>query len=240
MLHRALEQFLSDVHWGPLDYLARRHAAGHGRRRLSLGQLMPRAEALVVTTPQPAAQRVAERAAAMVRKLGQSLSAWSRTCRLRLPLLRRADRALRRGRRAASPTELGVPLLGEIPLEPALREGADAGDPSDAPTPRAASAHAITALAERLDAPAHRPATPASPLAVSGGYAARPPTPRGWRRPRRRRYRGMAVDELQNLALMRAREQARAAARRRCATRWSRSSGRRGWRSAACWPTATC
>ena len=73
MLHRALEQFLSDVYWGPLDYLLIDMPPGTGDVGLSLGQLLPRSEAVLVTTPQLAAQRVAERAAQMVEKLGQPL-----------------------------------------------------------------------------------------------------------------------------------------------------------------------
>ena len=73
MLHRALEQFLSDVYWGPLDYLLIDMPPGTGDVGLSLGQLLPRAEAVLVTTPQLAAQRVAQRAAQMVEKLGQPL-----------------------------------------------------------------------------------------------------------------------------------------------------------------------
>ena len=73
MLHRALEQFLSDVYWGPLDYLLIDMPPGTGDVGLSLGQLLPRSEAVLVTTPQPAAQRVAQRAAQMVEKLGQPL-----------------------------------------------------------------------------------------------------------------------------------------------------------------------
>src|SRR3954447_11082178 len=73
MLHRALEQFLSDVHWGELDYLLVDMPPGTGDVGLSLGQLLPSAEAVIVTTPQPAAQRVAERAGAMAKRLNQRI-----------------------------------------------------------------------------------------------------------------------------------------------------------------------
>ena len=100
MLHRALEQFLSDVHWGALDYLIVDMPPGTGDVALSLGQLMPRAEAVVVTTPQPAAQRVAERAAAMVQQDRPDARRRHREhVGLRVPVLRRAHRAVRRGRR---------------------------------------------------------------------------------------------------------------------------------------------
>ena len=73
MLHRALEQFLSDVHWGELDTLVVDMPPGTGDVAISLGQLLPRAEVLVVTTPQPAAQQVAVRAAAMAEKVGMRI-----------------------------------------------------------------------------------------------------------------------------------------------------------------------
>src|SRR2546429_2079972 len=73
MLHRALEQFLSDVHWGELDTLLVDMPPGTGDVSISLGQLLPRAEAVVVTTPQPLAQEVASRAAVMARKTNMRL-----------------------------------------------------------------------------------------------------------------------------------------------------------------------
>ena len=73
MLHRALEQFLSDVHWGELDTVVIDMPPGTGDMAISLGQLLPRAEVLVVTTPQPLAQDVAARAAMMAQKTGQKL-----------------------------------------------------------------------------------------------------------------------------------------------------------------------
>src|SRR5437764_14603764 len=73
MLHRALEQFLEDVHWGELDVLVVDMPPGTGDVSISLGQLLPRAEALVVTTPQPLAQEVAVRAAEMALKTGMKL-----------------------------------------------------------------------------------------------------------------------------------------------------------------------
>ncbi len=168
MLHRALEQFLSDVHWGALDYLVVDMPPGTGDVGLSLGQLMPRAEALVVTTPQPAAQRVAERAAAMVQKVGQTLvgvvenmSGYACPCCGE----HTAPFGEGGGRRLAE--QLGVPLLGEVPLEPALREGSDDGHPLLLSAPESPAARAISGVAERLDA--MRPAGPvrvASPLAI--------------------------------------------------------------------------
>jgi ATP-binding protein involved in chromosome partitioning len=73
MLHRALEQFLTDVHWGELDVLVVDMPPGTGDVAISLGQLLPRAETIVVTTPQPAAQEVASRAGVMAQKTGMRL-----------------------------------------------------------------------------------------------------------------------------------------------------------------------
>src|SRR5207342_1327421 len=73
MLHRALEQFLTDVHWGELDLLVVDMPPGTGDVSISLGQLLPRAEVVVVTTPQPAAQQVAIRAAQMAQKTNMRL-----------------------------------------------------------------------------------------------------------------------------------------------------------------------
>src|SRR5215211_6566057 len=73
MLHRALEQFLTDVHWGELDTLVVDMPPGTGDISISLGQLLPRAEAVIVTTPQPLAQEVAARAALMARKTNMRL-----------------------------------------------------------------------------------------------------------------------------------------------------------------------
>ncbi len=100
MLHKALEQFLSDVHWGPLDYLVVDMPPGTGDVAISLGRLLPRAETIVVTTPQPAAQRVAEaprrsRSRLEMPVIGVIENMSHRVC----PARRRAGRPVRRGRR---------------------------------------------------------------------------------------------------------------------------------------------
>jgi ATP-binding protein involved in chromosome partitioning len=171
MLHRALEQFLSDVHWGALDYLLIDMPPGTGDVGISLGQLLPQAEALLVTTPQAAAQRVAERAGAMVRRLGQSLlGVVENMSAYACPCCGEETAPFGRGGGRTLAADLGVPLLSEVPLEPELREGSDIGQPVVLSHPESASAQAITALAARIDeARAHRPATPSSPLAVIRG-----------------------------------------------------------------------
>jgi ATP-binding protein involved in chromosome partitioning len=171
MLHRALEQFLSDVHWGSLDYLIIDMPPGTGDVGLSLGQLMPRAEAVVVTTPQPAAQRVAERAAAMVAKIGQQLvGVIENMSGYACPCCGELTTPFGAGGGARLADGLGVPLLGEVPLEPALREGADEGHPVLLSDPASPASRAILGVAERLVA--MRPAGPvrvASPLAIIRG-----------------------------------------------------------------------
>ena len=148
MLHRALEQFLSDVYWGPLDYLLIDMPPGTGDVGLSLGQLLPRSEAVLVTTPQLAAQRVAERAAQMVAKLGQPLlGVIENMSSLACPCCGEATYPFGQGGGAALAAQLGVPLLGEVPLEPALREGSDSGEPVFVSHPDDASSRAIAAIA---------------------------------------------------------------------------------------------
>jgi ATP-binding protein involved in chromosome partitioning len=173
MLHRALEQFLSDVYWGPLDYLLIDMPPGTGDVGLSLGQLLPRSEAVLVTTPQLAAQRVASRAAQMVEKLGQPLiGVIENMSSLACPCCGEATYPFGQGGGAALAGELGVPLLGEVPLEPALREGSDSGDPIFSSDPDAASSRAIAAIAQRIAATGPAPAGPvriSSPLAVLKG-----------------------------------------------------------------------
>jgi ATP-binding protein involved in chromosome partitioning len=133
MLHRALEQFLSDVHWGELDVLVVDMPPGTGDVAISLGQLLPRAEVIVVTTPQPAAQEVAARAALMAQKTSM---------RLLGVVENMSGDVFGSGGGERLALELGVPLIGTIPLDPSLREAGDAGDPLVTPE--------IAAIAERV------------------------------------------------------------------------------------------
>ncbi len=133
MLHKALEQFLSDVHWGELDILVVDMPPGTGDVAISLGQLLPRAEVLVVTTPQPAAQEVAARAALMAQKTSMRL----------LGVVENMTGDVfgsGGGKRLAD--DLGVPLLGTIPLDPRVREAGDTGEPLVTPE--------IEAIVERI------------------------------------------------------------------------------------------
>ena len=120
MLHRALEQFLQDVHWGELDVLVVDMPPGTGDVSISLGQLLPRAEAVVVTTPQPLAQEVASRAATMAQKTGHARRRRGREHDLRGLRVGRGRARSRRARRAAA---------RQRPARCALRESGDAGVP---------------------------------------------------------------------------------------------------------------
>jgi ATP-binding protein involved in chromosome partitioning len=155
MLHRALEQFLSDVHWGELDTVVVDMPPGTGDMAISLGQLLPRAEVLVVTTPQPLAQEVASRAATMAQRTGQKLLGVVENM---------SGGAFGSGGGATLAQELGVPLLGTIPLDAALRESGDAGTPVVESAPRSKSAQAIVAVAEAVAAT--RPAAIRKPLTL--------------------------------------------------------------------------
>ena len=143
MLHRALEQFLTDVHWGDLDVLVVDMPPGTGDVSISLGQLLPRAEVVVVTTPQKLAQDVASRAAAMAQKTNM---------RLLGVIENMSGDVFGAGGGEDLAAELGIPLLGTIPLDPVLREHGDAGVPIVAAEPDAESARAILAIAETIDA----------------------------------------------------------------------------------------
>jgi ATP-binding protein involved in chromosome partitioning len=150
MLHRALEQFLSDVHWGELDTLVVDMPPGTGDVAISLGQLLPRAEVLLVTTPQPAAQQVAVRAALMAQRTGTRVigvvenMSW---------LVGSGQELFGAGGGEALAEELGVPFLGKVPLDPLLREAADRGEPVVESDPDSEAACAIVEIAEQLAAP---------------------------------------------------------------------------------------
>jgi len=155
MLHRALEQFLSDVHWGELDTLVVDMPPGTGDVSISLGQLLPNAEALVVTTPQPAAQQVAVRAAQMAKHTGMRLLGAVENMSF---LVGTGQEVFGSGGGQQLADEIGVPLLARIPLDPALREAADAGVPVVESDPESEAARAIVALAESVAALRQRPA----------------------------------------------------------------------------------
>jgi ATP-binding protein involved in chromosome partitioning len=141
MLHRALEQFLSDVHWGELDVLVVDMPPGTGDVAISLGQLLPRAETIVVTTPQPAAQEVASRAGVMAQKTGMRLVGVVENM---------SGEVFGSGGGERLADELGVKLLGRVPLDPLLRESGDAGVPLLAAAPDSETARELRRIAQAV------------------------------------------------------------------------------------------
>ncbi|MEV0172161.1 Mrp/NBP35 family ATP-binding protein [Streptomyces sp. NPDC050803] len=159
MLHRALQQFLADVYWGDLDVLLLDLPPGTGDVALSVGQLVPSAEIVVVTTPQHAAAEVAERAGAIAVQTRQRIAgvvenmAWLACpgCEERLEVFgsgggQRVAEALTRT--VGTP----VPLLGRVPLDVRLREAGDAGEPLVTSAPEAPAARVLRSVAEQLSA----------------------------------------------------------------------------------------
>ncbi|MBB6373598.1 ATP-binding protein involved in chromosome partitioning [Pseudonocardia eucalypti] len=156
MLHRALQQFLADVFWGDLDVLLLDLPPGTGDVAISCAQLIPNAEILVVTTPQQAAAEVAERAGSIALQTHQRLvgvvenMSWLVT-----PDGGRMEVFGTGGGQQVSDSlsqALGapVPLLGQIPLDPKLREAGDAGNPLVLSAPETDAAKALSGVADRL------------------------------------------------------------------------------------------
>jgi ATP-binding protein involved in chromosome partitioning len=156
MLHRALQQFLADVFWGDLDVLLMDLPPGTGDIAISLAQLVPSAELLVVTTPQIAAREVAERAGSIALQTHQQIvgvvenMSW-----LELPDGSRMDLFGSGGGQAvadslSASTGTNVPLLGQVPIDQRVREGGDEGAPVVLRDPSSAAAVALNAVADRL------------------------------------------------------------------------------------------
>jgi ATP-binding protein involved in chromosome partitioning len=150
MLHKALEQFLTDVFWDEPDFLLIDMPPGTGDIALSLSQYLPRAEVYVVTTPQEAAQKVARLSAAMAAKVNmkvrgviENMSWFTGDDGKRYELFGSGG-----GRLLAD--ELDVPLLAQIPLTNQLREGGDAGRPIAAVAPESESGRIFADLARRI------------------------------------------------------------------------------------------
>jgi ATP-binding protein involved in chromosome partitioning len=167
MLHKALTQFLEDVAWGQLDYLLVDLPPGTGDVSMTLAQLLPNAKFLIVTTPQPAAQKVARRAAEMAHKVNlelggvvENMSGFTTPGGERFQIFGEGG-----GQELAD--ELDVPLLGKVPLTMPLREQADAGVPLVALDPDDAASQGIRQAARGLIALAPPPALPL--LAVNSG-----------------------------------------------------------------------
>ena len=150
MLHKALEQFLVDVYWGDPDYLLVDMPPGTGDVALSMAQYLPRSEIFVVTTPQPAAQRVAQRTAYMARKINLPLRGVIENMSWFTGDDGRRYELFGRGGGADLAEELGVPLIGQVPLVPSLREGGDVGRPVCASEPDGEAGQAFAAVAKAI------------------------------------------------------------------------------------------
>jgi len=162
MLHRALQQFLADVWWGDLDVLLMDLPPGTGDVAISVAQLVPNAEIIVVTTPQQAAAEVAERAGAIATQTHQHVFGVVENMSYlpcphcaaegrdhRLEIFGRGGGA-RVAEGLARMLGVEVPLLGEVPLDPRLREGGDLGVPLVESDPEALAATVLRSIADRL------------------------------------------------------------------------------------------
>ncbi|MBI4277039.1 MAG: Mrp/NBP35 family ATP-binding protein [Armatimonadetes bacterium] len=163
MLHKALTTFISEVHWGELDYLLMDLPPGTGDVSLSIAQTLPKASMLIVTTPQAAAAKVAQRSAKMAEKVNMAVVGVVENMSYFQPSAD-GDRIYLFGQGGGRllAEALGVPLLGEIPIDLALREGGDNGQPLVMARPDSPVAQALVEVARKLAALVPTPA------AVSG------------------------------------------------------------------------
>jgi ATP-binding protein involved in chromosome partitioning len=150
MLHKAIRQFLEDVEWGELDYLLIDLPPGTGDVAMTLAQLLPQAKFVIVTTPQPAAQKVAKRAAETAQRFDleiagvvENMSGFTTPHGQRFTIFGEGG-----GQLLAD--ELDVPLLGKVPLQEELRAGADEGRPLVLEDPDAPAAQALLHTARGL------------------------------------------------------------------------------------------
>jgi len=173
MLHKALTQFLEDVAWGELDYLLVDLPPGTGDVSMTLAQLLPQAKFLIVTTPQPAAQKVARRAAQMAGKVSleiagivENMAGFTTPSGERFAIFGE-------GGGQALADEIDVPLLGRVPLTMPLREQADAGTPLVFTDPDDPAAQAIRQTARGIVAlsPIELPVLQSAPAPEPKGFS---------------------------------------------------------------------
>ncbi|MEY2448994.1 MAG: ATP-binding protein involved in chromosome partitioning [Acidimicrobiaceae bacterium] len=151
MLHKALEQFLTDVYWDEPDYLIVDLPPGTGDVSISLAQMLPHAEMYVVTTPQPAAQRVAQRAGFMAHKVNLKVKGIIENMTWFTGDDGKRYELFGRGGGSQLAEALEVPLLGQVPLTLAMREGGDDGHPIVVSDPKGEAAQVFADIAERVD-----------------------------------------------------------------------------------------
>jgi ATP-binding protein involved in chromosome partitioning len=172
MLHKAIEQFLGDVYWGDLDFLLCDLPPGTGDVSISLASFLPGASMLVVTTPQEAARKVAERAGKMAERTNlRPLGVIENMSWFVCPHCGERETIFGEGGGQEAADTLGVPLMGQIPLLPALREGGDTGIPivlSQPDTPasvalREASVQVARAMKTKVGKPLNLMTAPGAP-----------------------------------------------------------------------------
>jgi len=158
MLHKALTQFVDEVHWGELDVLLLDLPPGTGDVTLSVLELLPEAALLAVTTPQTAARTVASRVGVMAKDAHMPLAGViENMSQLQCGHCGQSTALFGSGGGAQLAAELETPLLGQIPLDVALRESGDCGVPVVINAPDSASARSITTVARTTAACASRP-----------------------------------------------------------------------------------
>jgi ATP-binding protein involved in chromosome partitioning len=156
MLHKMLEEFLTRVHWGAPDYLLFDMPPGTGDVALSMHNYLPQAELIVVTTPQPAAQRVAQRSATMAAKINTPVFGIVENMAWFTGDDGRRYELFGQGGGQLLADKLGVPLIGQVPLQIAVREGGDIGVPIVVSDPKSEAAVAFGDIASRIEAAAPR------------------------------------------------------------------------------------
>src|SRR4051794_15029376 len=150
ILTKALEQFLTDVRWGDLDYLLIDMPPGTGDVQMGLARLLPQTEMLVVTTPARNAQKVATRVADMARRTYLKIVGVVENMSEFVTPSGESFALFGRGGGAALAREIGAPLVASIPLEPAVSEGGDDGTPVAWARPDSPAGQAFTDLATRI------------------------------------------------------------------------------------------
>jgi ATP-binding protein involved in chromosome partitioning len=150
MLHKALTQFLEDVEWGELDFLLVDLPPGTGDVSMTLAQLLPQAKFLIVTTPQPVAQKVARRAAEMAHKVDLEIGGVIENMAAFVTPDGERYALFGEGGGQALADELDVPMLGKVPLTMPLREQSDAGEPLVFTDPDDPAAQAVRHAARGL------------------------------------------------------------------------------------------
>ncbi|MFP5333262.1 MAG: Mrp/NBP35 family ATP-binding protein [Acidimicrobiia bacterium] len=150
MLHKAIEQFLQDVWWDDPEFLVVDMPPGTGDIAISMSQFLPRAQVLLVTTPQPTAQRVAKRAALMATQVNQEVMGVVENMSWFTGDDGKKYEIFGSGGGQELADDLGVPMMGRIPLLPAMRQGADDGLPVVEAAPESEVAAAFDQLAEAV------------------------------------------------------------------------------------------